>query len=524
MHNLLVNPIVTARSTDAQEVLLSLPEVFEKLARDEVADFPYIRPHQAPAWHVLLVQLATFAQLKNDHAPLRSADEWRNALRTLTPAFSNDEPWRLSVDDWTLPAFLQPPCIDASDREHYTHEYLSADSLDVLITAKNHDQKVDRMRTATPEEWLYALVTLQTTGGYFGKGNYGIARMNGGSASRPIMRCATASLGIGGCVFRDVRALVDQIDNLTRLARELDIGTQQPVHELLWLMPWNGSESLELKHVHPLAVEVCRRVRISTTGEQLVAHSAGTEVARIAAKEAKGVVADPWIPVDREKNKAFTVTAEGFSYRRMVALLDARQYARPLLAQPTPDEKRSNESLVIHAAALARGEGKTEGFHCRRVFLKPNAAALFATNEPSFVERAARYVDLAGSVTGKALRPALIQLVQGNEDPDRKKPSKGQPVEPWIKYFDAKVDQVFFSHLSRSFEEPALDEDAAERTWSQTLESLALFVFKEAAEATPRQDQRLILAHARALSLLRNSLRKYLPALRAHSEEVIYDA
>src|SRR6266481_7133165 len=40
---------------------VSLPGVLALLARDEVEGFAALRPHQTPAWHMFLVQLAALA-------------------------------------------------------------------------------------------------------------------------------------------------------------------------------------------------------------------------------------------------------------------------------------------------------------------------------------------------------------------------------------------------------------------------------------------------------------------------------
>jgi CRISPR system Cascade subunit CasA len=241
-------------------------------------------------------------------------------------------------------------------------------------------------------------------------------------------------------------------------------------------------------------------------------------VARVGARDAKGVIGDPWIPVDRNEIKAFTVTHEGFSYRRMVALLDDTQYERPVMAKPTRAEQASGVSMVIHAAALARGQGKTEGLHSRRVELPPRTAARYTQDNRSFTRRSTALVALAAAASGKALRPALIQLVQGKEEPDWKKPSNGALVDPWTNSFDALVDRDFYVVLSQTFEQELSDKDA-EALWSQRLAELAQQVFDMAANAAPRGDQRRVLAVARADNMLRNALRKQLPALNAPKEE-----
>lgn len=520
--NLLTDPLLTVHVASGGSRSLALPELLVALANDEVVDFPRLRPHQAAAWHVLLVQLATLALLAADKDRCDSADDWRTLLRAMTPGFDRDEPWCLVVDDWMRPAFLQPPCVRASERADFTREYDCADALDVLITSKNHDQKAERMVAATAEEWLFALVTLQTTEGYLGRGNYGVARMNGGYASRPVMRCSAASLGTGGQVFRDVNVLLALANEVQKTARSLGVGGATPAHRLLWLLPWDGAGSLGLEDFHPLAVEVCRRVRFFGSAPALGARSAGSKVARVSAKDAKGVIGDPWIPVDlKGTKKAFTVTHEGFSYRRMVALLDDTQYARPLLAKPSHAERASGMSLVIHATALARGESKTEGLHSRRVELPHRTAAKYAQDNQAFTKRSTTFVELAAAASGKALRPALIQLVQGKEEPDWKKPSNGAMVDPWTSRFDACVDRDFYTVLSQTFEQELADKDA-EALWSQRLAERAQHVFDMAANAAPRGDQRRVLAVARADNMLRNALRKQLPALNAPKEETTH--
>ena len=58
---------------------------------------------------------------------------------------------------------------------------------DLLLTSRDHDLKQTVASRASPEDWVFALVSLQTSEGYGGRGNYGIAQMNGGSSSRPML-------------------------------------------------------------------------------------------------------------------------------------------------------------------------------------------------------------------------------------------------------------------------------------------------------------------------------------------------
>ena len=89
---------------------MSLPEVYSSLVADQIAAFPALRPHQRHAWHAFLCQLGTIAlhQVGLQDA-VDTEDEWRKLLRETTPAFADDQPWRLVVDAPGQPAFLQCP-------------------------------------------------------------------------------------------------------------------------------------------------------------------------------------------------------------------------------------------------------------------------------------------------------------------------------------------------------------------------------------------------------------------------------
>ena len=55
--NLLTDPILTLSSGDK----VSLPALFAEMARGQARGFPALRPHQRPAWHMFLVQLAVLS-------------------------------------------------------------------------------------------------------------------------------------------------------------------------------------------------------------------------------------------------------------------------------------------------------------------------------------------------------------------------------------------------------------------------------------------------------------------------------
>jgi hypothetical protein len=116
----------------------SLPGLLAAMARGEVSSFPALRPHQRPAWHMFLVQLATLAldAAGERDLPVGGTD-WAAALRALIPGHDDDAAWHLVVEDSARPAFLQPPDPGGLNWSNVP----TPDALDMLITARNHDLK-----------------------------------------------------------------------------------------------------------------------------------------------------------------------------------------------------------------------------------------------------------------------------------------------------------------------------------------------------------------------------------------------
>ena len=199
MHNLLTDPLLRARLSDGTVEALSLPEVYEVLAADRVDSFPALRPHQRHAWHAFLAQLGALALYRAGRGtPPESAKEWGSLIRGLTTDFGDDDPWRLIVEDPAQPAFMQ--CSTPKGLGDHRRRVIAPDDLDILVTAKNHDLKRTIAIEAMPEDWIFALIDLQTMAGFFGAGNYGIARMNGGYSTRPCLGLAPGRGGTGSAL------------------------------------------------------------------------------------------------------------------------------------------------------------------------------------------------------------------------------------------------------------------------------------------------------------------------------------
>jgi hypothetical protein len=321
MFNLLVDPLIGVLDVEGQPRHVSLPQLFFALGVDGIATFPALRPHQRHAWHALLCQLGALGCLKSGlSAPPKDSDGWRATLRALTHEFPGDEPWML-VTSPDKPAFLQA-VVGALD----SFKPLSTpDELDMLVTAKNHDLKGARLSSAEANDWLFALVTLQTMEGFLGAGNYGISRMNGGFANRPGFSVSPPGC-IGAHVMRDLKRLIAIRDDVLEKNAVFDPDGLA----LVWLRSWNGASSLQPTELDPNFIEICRRVRLIYHDGRISALAAGSKVARITfSKDARGLTGDPWTPIEIKDGelKALTVDARGFSYKRMSVSPPARGWS-----------------------------------------------------------------------------------------------------------------------------------------------------------------------------------------------------
>lgn len=459
---------------------------FGALARDEVAEFPALRAHQRHPWHAFLCQCAALALSRAGRSDLpQDVQGWRAVLTALTDG--RTEPWEIVVEDRTLPALLQAPGFGAGEGRRVE----TPDGLDMLLTARNHDLKGARIAAAEDDDWLFALVSLQTQEGQMGAGNYGISRMNGGYGARVGLSLCPADGRPGSAFRRDVNRLL--------ALRDARAGGDATGPALVWTESWDGAASLRFDRLDPLYVEICRRVRLVREDGAIHAVVGNSKAARIAAKEQKGRTGDPWAPVLADATKSWGVSERGFSYRRMVDLLDPAKVTLPPLARAEIGEGGADWELV--ARAVARGQGKTEGFHERRVPVPAKSVMRFGGGGGDRLSKVAvERQELAGEAA-KILRHALFKLAQGGIDDVRfdDVPTKAR-LARYEGLFDLAVDRVFFDAAFWSHVEA--EPGAHLANWSVRLRDMARDVMAAAEAGLPRGDHRRLRAVARAWSVL----------------------
>lgn len=453
MFNILEESVIRVR-TRAGERRASLPETLALLMRDEVEAFPALRPHQRHAWHAFLVQLGAMAlQRAGVSEPPTDAPKWQALIRGLTPSFPADETWRLVVDDITTPAFMQPPARAAERERDYKKQALTPDELDMLVTSKNHDLKMAVASDCGADDWLFALISLQTMEGFAGADNYGISRMNGGLGSRPAFSLAPSER-FGAHTKRDITFL---LENTAADSRDA----------LLWLLPWDGAkaEALLYDGLNPLYIEICRRVRLRQNNNGgLYAIKATSKAARIDAKALNGRTGDPWTPINLKESKVLTMATGGFTYKRVVEYLTSGNWKQPVLLDATRAERRSAEPMLLVARGIVRGQGKTEGYYERIIPIRTKLRSAMGRRAGS-----SDSMDDVGQIADERIKQAAIvqrilshaiQVFAAGGDSDKVSSEHRKLARPWLNRLDELIDASFFDDLQTEFE---ADEEA-ERT------------------------------------------------------------
>jgi CRISPR system Cascade subunit CasA len=484
----------------------SLPSLLAAMAQGEVQSFPALRPHQRPAWHMFLVQLSVLALDAVGHRNLPNDEEtWRAALRALTPGFPDDEPWHLIGPERTRPAFLQP----ADPGGLKWSQVATPDALDMLITSRNHDVKREIARQAAPQDWIFALVSLQTMEGFGGAGNYGVTRMNGGSSSRVLLglapaRTATAQVDPSAWWKRDIECLLDGRTGIAGRA-------------LIWQDPWPEGQSLDLSVLDPLFIEVCRRIQLIVADDRIEAVRSTSKAARIAGKEAKGSLGDPWAPVHLAEGKSLTLGDQDWTHELLFRLLykTPPEWAVPALALRQAREARGPMLLV--AEAFARGNSKTDGFKSRVVPV-PMAMVRELFGERPRTIAPGLLADIVA--VDLALRNGLATVAAGGARDKVGKPhyARSQPAREVLRH---QADQLFFPELwSRMSVTSDAELTPVRRAFLECLARIAREEFARALPAIPCASLMRPRAEARGRQALEYGLVRAMPEKQVEGTHV----
>lgn len=502
---MLTEAIFLIETTDGPQ-WATLSAVMARLCSGTLTGFQGLAAHQRHGLELFLYQAAAVALARSGEVAaatddaawrdLADAGAWSARLAALTPGCA-DTAWSLVVDDLSRPAFLQPP-IPAGCLDGYALAGRTPDEIDVLVTSKSHDVKAARAGAAEVRHWLFALLSVQTLQGYSGRGNFGIARMNGGFGSRPLLMVAPAR-DLPARFRRGVQAALAA----RRRALDLDGGYyREDGLPLLWLEPWDSEKGLPLADLDPLFVEVCRRLRLVRDAEGgITAWSRPSEGPRVAVpKTAAGDLGDAWTPV--AGGTALTVGPAGFDYRLMTRLLTLGEFTLPA-AMDLPPGYRGD--VWLHAAVLVRGQGKTEGLHERWLPI-PAAArrALRAGPEAETAGQLGKAMVANAGAARTALRLALLAFLQGGGD---KLDFKDERPREWLDRLEREVDGIYFPHLFARLAAGEGDAAMGGAAWREALARITRDLFETATTRLSPPESRRERAHAVASLILDRQIR-----------------
>lgn len=522
--NLLKDPLIRLE-TSGERSAVPLSDLFAILMNDGVDAFPALRPHQRHAWHAFLSQLGAIALYRSGRkVPPTESIEWACLLRGLTPDHPDDAPWRLVVDDLSLPAFMQPAVVTDERGRKYKSTAAAPDELDILVTSKNHDLKSAVGIRAKADDWLFALITLQTMGGYEGAGNYGISRMNGGLGNRPALSLAPSDRGSGGHVRRDILALLERRRDLVE-----GYGMTGGGPALLWTLPWDGTadEALDFHELDPFYIEVCRSIRLRQGEDgRLWAMRATSKSARIDSRGVRGRTGDPWTPFSvKRRGLPLTLGPGGFTHRRVPELLFSEDWELPALSRPTIAEQRSPRSMSLVARATVRGQGTTHGYHERSpVVGSAIAGKLMSEGRSSeLVEIGRSRLEQVRKVRG--ILSHAIQLFAAHGEQDAISQEDARLAHPWLDRFGDSVDASFLEDLEIELEADEGERQTVRNSWLMNGEDgvvdRARQTLSRAEDTLPSPVVHSFRARAEAESLFERRLRwnTGLPFLFEQSDE-----
>ena len=471
MLNLLTQDLITVTQPDYSQAKRSLPGVLADVMAGTALDFPALRAHHSAPWHTFLVQLAAIATERTGITPPPADEEtWRLMLSDLTSDYTSSEPWQLVVTDPMTPAFMQPPVHEPEQFRKYNRTMPTPDSIDLLFPSDNHDVKRFVASTCQPEDWIFALIATQTFNGYGGARTYGVSRMNTGTGNRPVISLAPHDATPADHIKRDLMALLQYLPEIRHNHPRFSDSPDAP--SLFWIIPWDGTQEdqLPLDGLHPLYIEVCRRIRlVSVPGKGIVARRATSGKTRVAeAAENRGITGDPWTPVhldEEEEPKSLTIPAGGFTYGQLARHLFSDEWSKSILTRPTQEEADSQDPMVLRAAALARGQCKTDGYYEREILIRP--ALKRALRHPEDMLRVQETANDLLQEVSKAKRILAHALRTFNAHGDPKSSGRSTPASnAFLDEFDVLIDRDFFPNLQDILEADGdSEQDEARRRW-----------------------------------------------------------
>lgn len=523
--DVLSTPLISVSGAAAATV--SLPQLLALLVcGEQVGGFPDLAARQRGYWWRFLVRCAAKALHEaglgvsdsSQRGAEAMADDFASLLRGMTPEGS----WLLYNPDPARPAFLQPPVWNGlkleSDYSEKTCSFLTA-----LIGSKNFERKVDKRRSLTASELLFALVEFQQGVIYGGSGNYEsqiTGSGNGKGSGTPFMGVQIGTSGVAETFRHDVATFLDAWDSI-----HLESGLGGP-HWALWTVPWDGATSLPATELDPAFIPMARCVRVGPPADGVfrAVRFRPSSCSRVDDHTGGGDLGDIHVPlVASPKTGAPKVRGtlpQGYDYREAAKLLygAAEVPGRPsrTVQALSASDPSSADAVSVVMEGIAFEQGKTLGFHRREVPLPLSQSSLDLFTDPDPARRAHDEMFPIVAEAKKAVRAATRILLRGNPSP---RTGDEAVVETGAAGVDRAVDQIYLDRLVAIATASPGDEQAGlMANWAGEIHGLAITQFEEASRRLPSQGALAWKRRIEAESYLRRRLRRLLPAAASNDE------
>lgn len=457
-YDLLNDPILSIRVDGGPVTKVTLPKVLEHLSHER--DVSFLRER----WHHRLSNHITFALLgmvilerSGQQNVAQNESFWRKGCDQL--ANGERSAWALYCDDPTKPAYGQPPMrakIKNQEDEETGKKIVTPDGLDVITTSNGHGTQDKLMSNPEPEDWFYAINSMQNQ---IGMASYRYPASSRGRSSRIRIEC-TNDMTTGGQFAHSVRVGLreDVFEHLLATYGYREKGTV-----LTWL-PDISEREIPASELHPYFLDFARWVRIHKEADRLYAWMQVTEPVRLEVRSATG---DPWAPTEvtniqsKEATPPLTMSVternkDGFTYRFI---------SEAVFGTPFQAEKAKKKSFAINPMVdkgidaskpcylLLQGiirdskkSGVSFGYHERVVQIGGPWPGIISSNEDMIREHVLGQI-VAVRNGRQVLEETLLKMFRSAGNPQTRRLEMRNWFADALRTFEETIDEHFFEAL-----------------------------------------------------------------------------
>ncbi len=521
--NVLASPLFPVSRTDGSVHRLTLPAILAGLLTEAspISGFLGQTVEQRSHWHRFMVRCAAKALRSlglGTHAVSHMPTDQLAAhiSSALADASGTHSAWDLVPDDPLHPGFLQTPVTGGKTPAEAGYKQRAIAELTALIGSKEFERKSQSARYLLAHEVVYGLIEYQSGVIFGGRGNYETTltpSRSGKGSGVPFM--ALEFDDAPGLTFQwGVQTLLDDWDYIRD-----ECGLKGETWAI-WAEPWDGADSLPASRLDPAFIPYARMIRLSTPDssgrfEHFLFRASKTS--RVTDHTEGAVFGDPFTPLfpnpkHDDQFKVRGVMDRGFDYSEVVELLGFGTRGRPsrsVQAFYQDAESLSRSAVSVHFEGVAFEQGKTLGFHRRRIPLPVDKLGALSFAEPDPFRKV--HTDMLERLSDvkRILRSAARIALHGEP-----RPKKGDdalvalastPLDDWADHGGRYV--AFFFEAARQEADGSSDWIIL---WVEQLCAQGREAFDAILPGLPTPGAQRMARQASALNYLDMKLRRYL--------------